>query len=101
VSTPYFIATCLPAWSETLGSFRQRYEAENLDAAELLISVMGFLPGDHPRVLATVERIAESLSIDGFVYRRQFSCLIVHNKFFRKSTFPGPAASTGSITPFS
>ncbi|SPE55266.1 putative Trehalase [Verrucomicrobia bacterium] len=56
-------------WSERLGAFRQRYEGENLDAAELLISVMGFLPGDHPRVLATIDRIAESLTIDGFVYR--------------------------------
>ena len=56
-------------WSENLGAFRQRYEAENLDAAALLISVLDFLPGDHPRVLATIDRIAESLTIDGFVYR--------------------------------
>lgn len=56
-------------WSERLGAFRQRYEGENLDAAELLISVMEFLPGDHPRVLATIDRIGDSLTIDGFVYR--------------------------------
>ncbi len=56
-------------WSERLGAFRQCYEAENLDAATLLIPVMEFLPGDHPRVLATVERIAEFLAIDDFVFR--------------------------------
>lgn len=56
-------------WSERLGAFRQRYEGENLDAAELLVSVMEFLPGDHPRVLATIDRIAESLTLEGFVYR--------------------------------
>jgi GH15 family glucan-1,4-alpha-glucosidase len=56
-------------WSEQLGAFRQRYEAENLDAAALLIPVMGFLPADHPRVLATMDRIAEFLSIDDFVLR--------------------------------
>lgn len=56
-------------WSERLGAFRQRYEGDNLDAAALLIPVMGFLPADHPRVTATVARIAESLTIDGFVYR--------------------------------
>ncbi len=56
-------------WSERLGAFRQRYDADNLDAAELLISVLGFLPGDHPRVLSTIDRISESLTIDGFVYR--------------------------------
>jgi GH15 family glucan-1,4-alpha-glucosidase len=44
-------------------------EGENLDAAELLISVMEFLPGDHPRMLATIDRIAEPVTIDGFVYR--------------------------------
>jgi GH15 family glucan-1,4-alpha-glucosidase len=56
-------------WSTRLKSFRQRYEAENLDSATLLISVMEFLPARHPRVLATIERIEEQLTIDGFVYR--------------------------------
>ena len=56
-------------WSERLGAFRQRYEAENLDAALLLISVFEFLPPDHPRVLATIERIQEFLTIDGYTYR--------------------------------
>ncbi len=56
-------------WSEKSGSFRQCYGAEGLDASALLISVMGFLKPDHPRVLATMEHIASSLMIDGFVYR--------------------------------
>ena len=56
-------------WCESLGAFRQYYGADNLDAAELLIPLMEFLPADHPRVVATVERIAEALSIDGLVYR--------------------------------
>ena len=56
-------------WSDRIGAFRQHYEGDNLDAAALLIPIMGFLPPDHPRVTATVERIGEALSIDGFVYR--------------------------------
>lgn len=32
---------------------------------------MGFLPIDHPRVVATVERIQAELTVDGFVYRRR------------------------------
>ncbi|RUL87947.1 glycoside hydrolase family 15 protein [Tautonia sociabilis] len=56
-------------WSEPLGAFRQHYDGEGLDASALLIPVMGFLPADHPRVLATTERIVERLVIDGFVYR--------------------------------
>jgi GH15 family glucan-1,4-alpha-glucosidase len=56
-------------WSERLGSFRERYEEENLDAALLLISVFEFLPPDHPRVLATIEKISQVLTVDGYVYR--------------------------------
>ncbi len=56
-------------WSERLQAFRQRYDADTLDAAALLIPVMDFLPADHPRVTATVERIVERLTIDGFVHR--------------------------------
>ncbi|MDQ4077686.1 MAG: glycoside hydrolase family 15 protein, partial [Chloroflexota bacterium] len=56
-------------WSEKQGAFRQRYGSEHLDAAALLIPIMGFLPPDHPRVLSTVERIAEALTIEDFVYR--------------------------------
>jgi GH15 family glucan-1,4-alpha-glucosidase len=56
-------------WSERLGAFTQRYEAETLDAAALLIPVMEFLPGDHPRVVSTTDRIVETLAIDGLVHR--------------------------------
>jgi GH15 family glucan-1,4-alpha-glucosidase len=56
-------------WSETLGSFRQHYDGENLDASTLLVSVMEFLPGDHPRVLGTIDRVAEFLTIDHAVFR--------------------------------
>ena len=56
-------------WSERLQSFRQRYDADTLDAAGLLIPVLEFLPANHPRVLATIERTVQQLTIDGFVYR--------------------------------
>ncbi len=58
-------------WSDHhhLAAFRQRYEGDNLDAAALLIPIVGFLPIDHPRVKSTVEKVMELLSIDGFVYR--------------------------------
>ncbi len=56
-------------WSARLGAFRQRYEGENLDAAALLISVMGVLPPDDPRVTSTIDQIADRLTVNGFVYR--------------------------------
>lgn len=56
-------------WSERLQAFRQRYDTDTLDAAALLIPVMGFLPARHPRVVATVAQIEATLTIDGFVHR--------------------------------
>ena len=40
-----------------------------VDASALLIPLMGFLPVDDPRVIATVARIQDELTIDLFVYR--------------------------------
>ena len=51
------------------GVFRQHYKTEDLDAALLLIPLMGFLPPDDERVRATVLAIADELTEDGFVLR--------------------------------
>jgi GH15 family glucan-1,4-alpha-glucosidase len=56
-------------WSERRQSFLQAYDGDELDASALLIPIMGFLPVDHPRVVATVDRIVDELAIDGFVHR--------------------------------
>ena len=56
-------------WSERLGAFRQSLDNDTLDASALLIPIVGFLPPKDPRVLATIDRIARNLTIDGFVYR--------------------------------
>jgi GH15 family glucan-1,4-alpha-glucosidase len=56
-------------WSDELQAFRQHYGADTLDAATLLIPLMGFLEPAHPRVIATVRRIEQDLMIDGLVYR--------------------------------
>ncbi len=58
-------------WCEQLGSFIQHYDGRGLDASTLLIPVTGFLPADHPRVLAMVKRIEEALAVGHFVYRFQ------------------------------
>jgi alpha,alpha-trehalase len=56
-------------WSDTMPGFREHYGADSLDAATLLIPVMGFLPPSHPRVEAMVTSIESTLTIDGQVYR--------------------------------
>jgi GH15 family glucan-1,4-alpha-glucosidase len=50
-------------------TFVQAYGSKALDASLLQIGRVGFLPGDDPRVLGTVEAIQQRLTQDGFVLR--------------------------------
>jgi GH15 family glucan-1,4-alpha-glucosidase len=56
-------------WSERLGSFVQSYGSEVLDAANLRLPLVGFLPVSHPRMKATIERVEELLTKNALVYR--------------------------------
>src|SRR4051794_5293629 len=51
------------------GVFVQHYDTKDLDASNLLIPIMDFLPGDDERVRATVLAIADELTKDGLVLR--------------------------------
>jgi GH15 family glucan-1,4-alpha-glucosidase len=51
------------------GVFRQHYESDALDASNLLIGLVRFLPPEDERVRATVTAIREELSEHGFVLR--------------------------------
>ena len=51
------------------GVLRQHYDTDALDASVLLAAIFDFLPGDDPRLHATVEAIAERLTENGFVLR--------------------------------
>lgn len=56
-------------WSEARRSFRQSYDGEAVDAALLLMPLVGFLPADDPRVCATAARIVEELMVNGYLHR--------------------------------
>ncbi len=57
-------------WSERAGSFTQSFGSDRLDASSLMIPIQGFLPADDPRVLSTIDAIAERLTDErGMVYR--------------------------------
>ena len=57
-------------WSDTAGAFTQWFGSEELDASNLMLPIVGFLPADDPRMLATVDAIAARLTDDrGLVYR--------------------------------
>jgi GH15 family glucan-1,4-alpha-glucosidase len=51
------------------GVLRQHYDTDSLDASNLLAPLFGFLPGDDPRMRASVEAIASDLTEHGFVLR--------------------------------
>jgi GH15 family glucan-1,4-alpha-glucosidase len=50
-------------------AFTQFYGSEKLDAAVLMIPLVGFLPATDERVRSTVELIEKELVFDGFVQR--------------------------------
>jgi GH15 family glucan-1,4-alpha-glucosidase len=57
-------------WSEEAGAFTQYFGSTALDASNLMLPIVGFLPASDPRVLATIDAIEERLTDDrGLVYR--------------------------------
>ena len=50
-------------------SYVQYAGSQALDASNLMIPIVGFVPHTDPRAKATADRIADELSADGFVYR--------------------------------
>ncbi|WP_250002946.1 glycoside hydrolase family 15 protein [Actinoplanes sp. M2I2] len=57
-------------WDAATGVFTQSFGSTDLDASLLMLPIVGFLPADDPRMLATVEAIASRLTDErGLVYR--------------------------------
>ncbi len=60
---------CKEGYDEQRKTFTQYYGSRELDAAVLLIPIVGFLPGADERVTGTIEALREELGHDGFVSR--------------------------------
>src|SRR5215467_2230968 len=57
-------------WSEIAGAYTQAFGSEDLDASNLMLAITGFLPGDDPRMKATIDATAARLTDErGLVYR--------------------------------
>jgi alpha,alpha-trehalase len=57
-------------WNEQAAAFTQAFGTEDLDASSLMLAITGFLPGDDPRMKATIDAIAARLTDErGLVYR--------------------------------
>jgi len=56
-------------WSEKRQAYAQSFDSDELDAAQLLMPILGFLPATDPRMRSTIEAIARDLTEDGLVLR--------------------------------
>ncbi|WP_164701455.1 glycoside hydrolase family 15 protein [Modestobacter sp. KNN46-3] len=57
------------AWSESAGAYAGAFGSDSLDASVLMMPLVGFLPADDPRMLATIEAVRDRLT-DGWLVRR-------------------------------
>ena len=64
-----FDEVCREGWSTEAGAFTQYYGAKDLDAALLMMPLVGFLPVTDARVSGTIDAIQQRLTRDGFVDR--------------------------------
>jgi GH15 family glucan-1,4-alpha-glucosidase len=60
-------------WSEQSRAFCQTFDSDELDAAVLLMPILGFLPATDERMRSTIEAVARELTEDGLVLRYRTS----------------------------
>jgi alpha,alpha-trehalase len=57
-------------WSDKAQAFAQAFGSDELDASVLMMAIVGFIPANDPRMLATVDAIQEGLTDErGLVFR--------------------------------
>jgi GH15 family glucan-1,4-alpha-glucosidase len=56
-------------YDEELGSFVQSYGSKYLDASNLRLPLLEFLPIEDKRVQGTIKRVMDELTVNGHVYR--------------------------------
>jgi GH15 family glucan-1,4-alpha-glucosidase len=65
-----FTTVLREGWNEQVGAFTQSFGSAALDASNLMMPIVGFLPADDPRVLRTIDAIEAGLTDErGLVYR--------------------------------
>lgn len=60
---------CTHGYNARRGCFVQSYGSDEMDAALLMLPLVGFLPAADPRIQATVRAVEEDLLVDGLVRR--------------------------------
>ncbi len=92
-------------WSDRASAFTQSFGSDDLDASRLMLALVGFLPAEDPRVLATINATEERLTNDrGLVYRYRSrdslegeeGMLLLCTFWLRPGPGPGRAAGSGA-----
>jgi GH15 family glucan-1,4-alpha-glucosidase len=61
---------CRDGWNPSVGAFTQSFGSADLDASNLMLPIVGFLPAGDPRMRSTIDAIADRLTDSrGLVYR--------------------------------
>ncbi len=56
-------------YNRAIGSFTQTFDGANLDASLLVLPLIGFIDGDDPRMIGTIDAIRDRLETNGFLHR--------------------------------
>ncbi len=56
-------------YDEQRNTFTQHYDTTEVDASLLMLPLVGFIDGDDPRMLGTIEAIEQDLMHDGLLHR--------------------------------
>ena len=56
-------------WSDVRQAYAQSFDSDELDAAQLLMPILGFLPATDERMRSTIDAIADELTQDRLVLR--------------------------------
>lgn len=56
-------------YNERIGAFTQTFDGDTLDASILAMPLIGFIAGDDPRMLSTIDAMQRRLAVDGFLRR--------------------------------
>jgi alpha,alpha-trehalase len=63
-------ALLVEGWNDRMGAFTQSFGGEELDAAALMVPLVGFLPSSDPRVRSTVDAVERILVDERGLVRR-------------------------------
>ncbi|MEU0153011.1 glycoside hydrolase family 15 protein [Micromonospora fulviviridis] len=56
-------------WNDRVGAYTGAFDSDELDAAVLIMPLVGFLPADDPRMRATIDVVERRLSDNGLLRR--------------------------------